>query len=183
MSGTLGGVKHTARSAGLVALALLLACAGAAPSGPLFEPLPAPAEGRLLLYVYRQDEVRSGGSVRVSVVGGGSTGSLRDGEYLVLELAEGAHELALTLRAGWGLPRGWNRFRLEAGADRILYVHVWTDLDEVDSGPAAAEAGGDFGAPGRASRAAALNVFASRLPTAQALPAIRACRRAAPDAR
>lgn len=163
----------------LTALVVLLACAAGTPNGPVFEPLVGPAEGRALVYVYRRDEAFRSGSVRLRMDSHASA-RLLDGEYTAFELEAGIHELALTLRTAWGLPQGWNRVRLDAAEGDTIYLRVWADFAESVDGSAAN--GGDFAAPGRASRQASLNVFAARRAPAEALSEIRSCRLASADA-
>ena len=154
----------------VLCLALLgLGCSAAPPTGPAFEPLPPPAGGEALVYVYRLDALRGVGPIEVSL-DGGDIGRLRSGEYLPLRLAAGSHELGIELRAlGW-LPRSWNRLSFEVERGATVHLKTWAGYREiVDEGPARHDA------PGRSNRHASVSVFAALRSAEEALPELEAC--------
>lgn len=102
-------------------------CASREPDGPLFEPAPAPGPGQSLLYLYRGDEDRASGTLRLRL-DGEDLAALHDGEFAALFIAPGEHQLDAALRVLPFVASSWTRTRFCVDEVGIAYVRVWARL-------------------------------------------------------
>ena len=124
--------------------------------GPIFRRAPAPDGDRALLYVYRADEVRSGGAIEL-FLDGRRVGRLGNEEYLWFHLNPGIHQLRTVYVARWIGSGGWNRVRVEADVGGRYFLKIWSDYIAVER------------APDRAQDMVSVNAFASLQPEKSAV--------------
>jgi hypothetical protein len=158
----------------LTAGAVLLACAGGRPAGPVFEPLAPPDASSTLVYIYRLDTLRGVGGARVKL-DGERIATLRNGEYVAFVVDPGRHEIRASILWLGLLARSWNGIELRTDGGETVYVRIWADTEEGPPAPAGAEI------PGRPDRKADAGLFMGLVSPSDARVELRAMRRAELD--